>query len=353
MGVFFLRASILDLYMHLFQTRPFRITCYIMHGLNTGYTAATVLGAFLICQPLSALWNPRTGSCGSQKSLGLFIGIFNLLLDVCVVILPMPVLWRLQMSMAKKVALTGIFGMGVVYVNPPLRQQNITTRSLPPPEPTPHFLPAPALIPHNTSSICIITLVRIWVTSLIYGRNSPQIYATLVLLTCLEALLGVINTCLPIMRPVFIELGKARIWSYFPSASIIIGGAASKRSFFSRRSGNRSSNREGKNGSGGYAAGPRGKGGEGNPSWPTPQPRDPAHRFVDPKAVRMTILSHPSQQSISTSEGAPPPPPKSLDRQPDNLWWEDKKAADGIVVQRDWDVERAGSAETDQRPLNW
>ena len=61
-----------------------------------------------------------TGYCGVQKSLDLFIGIFNLFLDVTVVVLPMPVLWGLKMAVGKKVMLSGMFGMGTAYV-PPLR----------------------------------------------------------------------------------------------------------------------------------------------------------------------------------------------------------------------------------------
>lgn len=53
--------------------------------------------------------------CGSLKSLDLFTGMFNLLLDVCVVVMPMPILWGLKMNMSKKIGLTGIFGMGIGY----------------------------------------------------------------------------------------------------------------------------------------------------------------------------------------------------------------------------------------------
>ena len=53
--------------------------------------------------------------CGPLKSLDLFTGIFNLLLDVCVVVMPMPVVWGLKMNMSKKICLTGIFGMGIGY----------------------------------------------------------------------------------------------------------------------------------------------------------------------------------------------------------------------------------------------
>ena len=42
-----------------------------------------------------------------------------------------------------------------------------------------------------------------------------QQYAMIALLTCLEALLGIINACLPVMNPVFRRLGATRIFSLF------------------------------------------------------------------------------------------------------------------------------------------
>lgn len=52
-------------------------------------------------------------------------------------------------------------------------------------------------------SICVITLVRIKVTSEINRKNGQVQSAMIALLTCLEALLGVVNACLPVMKPVF------------------------------------------------------------------------------------------------------------------------------------------------------
>lgn len=60
----------------------------------------------------------QAGTCGRLDRLHMFIGVFNLLLDICVVAMPLPVLWGLKMSMSKKVALTGIFAMGIVFVLP-------------------------------------------------------------------------------------------------------------------------------------------------------------------------------------------------------------------------------------------
>jgi hypothetical protein len=51
------------------------------------------------------------------------------------------------------------------------------------------------------TSICIITLIRIKITTENHGSNAQQIYSLIALFTCLEALLGVINACLPVLKP--------------------------------------------------------------------------------------------------------------------------------------------------------
>ena len=58
-------------------------------------------------------------------------------------------------------------------------------------------------------------MVRIKVTTDIDEQNSLQQYSKIALLTCLEALLGVINACLPVMRPIFSKLGATGMFSSF------------------------------------------------------------------------------------------------------------------------------------------
>ena len=64
-------------------------------------------------------------------------------------------------------------------------------------------------------SICAITIVRIKVTTGINAQNALQQYSTIALLTCLEALLGLINACLPVMKPIFSKLGATGMFSSF------------------------------------------------------------------------------------------------------------------------------------------
>ena len=59
------------------------------------------------------------GSCGDQELLDMYIAILNLLQDVVVVVLPMPILWGLQMARSRKAALSCIFGIGIMYGSRP------------------------------------------------------------------------------------------------------------------------------------------------------------------------------------------------------------------------------------------
>lgn len=113
-AVTLIRASVLFLYNRIFCTKSFRIACYGILSINLAYFTATVLACCLICRPFAFNWDQSIhGSCGDQKSLDLFIGVFNLLMDITTVALPMPVLWGLQMPTGKKIVLSGLFSMGI------------------------------------------------------------------------------------------------------------------------------------------------------------------------------------------------------------------------------------------------
>jgi hypothetical protein len=55
------------------------------------------------------------GACRSNVTHAAYInGVFNILMDICTVLLPMPILWTLKMATGKKLALSFIFGLGIL-----------------------------------------------------------------------------------------------------------------------------------------------------------------------------------------------------------------------------------------------
>lgn len=76
--------------------------------------AAIVLAAFLVCRPLAYNWDKTIegGRCANVNQDFLAQAIINLLLDITIVSLPLPVLWNLQMKTGKKVSIIIMFSIG-------------------------------------------------------------------------------------------------------------------------------------------------------------------------------------------------------------------------------------------------
>jgi hypothetical protein len=114
------KLSYLFFYLRIFVTKGFRIAAWVCMGCACAYWAGSMLQIFFICQPFQKNWNPTLpGHCASQNVAFSTIGAFNLITDVMIMVLPLHFIWKLQMSTATKLALYGIFGMGVLYVLPP------------------------------------------------------------------------------------------------------------------------------------------------------------------------------------------------------------------------------------------
>ncbi len=78
--------------------------------------AAFFIKDFLICQPIQRNWTiggNDGGFCGVTTTGTLTTGIIVLLTDLVIVVLPMPMLWSLQMATGKKIAISAIFGIGL------------------------------------------------------------------------------------------------------------------------------------------------------------------------------------------------------------------------------------------------
>lgn len=114
-----IRISAILLYIRVFPIRKFVILCWMFLGLNIVYALATYIVALLICKPLAYTWDNSIpgGHCGSREKLYLWHGIQNLLHDIILVAMPMPLLWKLHLPTGKKVSLIVIFAMGLVCVS--------------------------------------------------------------------------------------------------------------------------------------------------------------------------------------------------------------------------------------------
>ncbi|KUI64409.1 hypothetical protein VM1G_11205 [Cytospora mali] len=118
LGTAAFKLSVLSLYVRLFTVRTFKRLSYIVMFLTVAY-CVTFLTVFLTtCSPdISQLWNPRpNGYCrdlniGQLGSVSTSLGV-----DVIIIALPMPFLWRLKMRLRNKVFVTIAFSLSFITV---------------------------------------------------------------------------------------------------------------------------------------------------------------------------------------------------------------------------------------------
>ena len=79
------------------------------------YLVETVF-QIVMCTPREKIWNPLldTGHCFDMYATFQATSVFNVISDFAILILPMPSVWKLQISFKRKISMTAIFATGFV-----------------------------------------------------------------------------------------------------------------------------------------------------------------------------------------------------------------------------------------------
>ncbi|KAF5972974.1 integral membrane protein [Fusarium bulbicola] len=74
------------------------------------------IGVFLFCIPIQSFWDSGVkGRCLlAQPTMWLVSGIVNIVTDFAIIVMPLPIVWKLQLPRPQKIYLTGIFGLGTL-----------------------------------------------------------------------------------------------------------------------------------------------------------------------------------------------------------------------------------------------
>ncbi|KAI0380262.1 integral membrane protein [Hypomontagnella monticulosa] len=113
----FSKLSILFFYNRVFATKEFRRWSNGLIAIVVCY-CITFLAVYMTnCRPIDQLWNPVPwGSC-REMSISDFATLgTNITLDIAVIILPMPVLWNLQMPLRNKISVSVMFSIGFITI---------------------------------------------------------------------------------------------------------------------------------------------------------------------------------------------------------------------------------------------
>jgi hypothetical protein len=101
--------------------RIFQIDRVTKWGLWFGVFACSVfyIVTFFVdvfrCKPVEAAWNPTVkGTCMSYAAFPWATGIFNMISDFYILVLPLPPILRMNMPLVRRLRIAAIFGLGLL-----------------------------------------------------------------------------------------------------------------------------------------------------------------------------------------------------------------------------------------------
>ncbi|KAG8165136.1 hypothetical protein KVR01_005411 [Diaporthe batatas] len=181
-----IKLSILHFYSVVFRGKDaFAKVVYGVMAIVLAYWIGTFWTDAFLCNPPRKAWDVDIpGTCGNANMMYTAMASADLIIDVIVILLPMPILWTLQLKTSKKILLTAVFGLGFVIIG--------------------------------------ITCVRIKYMLELDPTDITYTFAPLALIAAIVPLLGIINASLPTMRPALEEI-------FGPKLNIGSGGSSSGR----------------------------------------------------------------------------------------------------------------------------
>jgi hypothetical protein len=110
------KLSILLLYLTFFVFRRDRIACFIVIGFVMLYGIYLFVSNVFGCTPVDYFWNKSDpmGRCIQPKVLWLINAGTNIFTDFVIILLPMPLIFGLQMPVRQKIGLIFIFTAGLL-----------------------------------------------------------------------------------------------------------------------------------------------------------------------------------------------------------------------------------------------
>ncbi|KAF2681996.1 hypothetical protein K458DRAFT_371306 [Lentithecium fluviatile CBS 122367] len=184
LAVTLVKISFLDLFISIFASADrFRVVANALMGITASYGVSFTIVTLAGCQPFDANWDKLSHpdyKCINTSKFYVVQGAIGAVLDILILLLPLPIIWKLQLKTSKKVGLTIVFTVGIL--------------------------------------ICAISMTR-----LVYNTRQgwmlthfTEYAGTATLLGALEANLSIVCACLPLLQPLFVNFSE-RMKSKFSS----------------------------------------------------------------------------------------------------------------------------------------
>ncbi|MCJ1267410.1 hypothetical protein MMC22_007295 [Lobaria immixta] len=167
------KISILLLYRRVFDTASFKRAILVVGFLCITWLCGNVFTELFLCSPMSAAWDPKlvfSNHCRDFQAFLVGITVSNLLLDVIILCMPLPMIWNLKLSTRKKLEVIGVFLLG--------------------------------------SFTCISSLIRILSIGNIKDEDFSYTFLNTYLWSHIEPATAIWCACLMTYRPLFVDIGS-------------------------------------------------------------------------------------------------------------------------------------------------
>ncbi|KAH7038966.1 hypothetical protein B0J12DRAFT_250037, partial [Macrophomina phaseolina] len=114
LSIMFSKLSVLSFYVRFCRYQRLRMTVYAVTVVVTIYSIISSFVFLYACRPITKFWDLRIkhGSCINKLTIPIFNGVMNTATDFIILLLPIFILWRVQVPKRQKIGLILIFMTG-------------------------------------------------------------------------------------------------------------------------------------------------------------------------------------------------------------------------------------------------
>ncbi|KAL8968974.1 MAG: hypothetical protein Q9183_002222 [Haloplaca sp. 2 TL-2023] len=109
----FTKSSFLLFYMSIFTTKRFRICAQIVLAITVAWTISYFFSNLFTCYPISPYIEPfYNNNCVDGIALWYSMAISDVIVDLFIIVLPIPAVLKLQLPLHQRIGVLSIFMMG-------------------------------------------------------------------------------------------------------------------------------------------------------------------------------------------------------------------------------------------------
>lgn len=111
------RLAVLLMYLRIFgSSKPFKFATWAVLVFVTCYLSSNIITLLFGCTPMAKYWKPdEPGHCIDLVKADHAYGSMNVVSDVLMFLLPLPMVWQLRLSRREKLGLVLVFMGGIGY----------------------------------------------------------------------------------------------------------------------------------------------------------------------------------------------------------------------------------------------